>query len=120
MSKILIVEDNKDILNIYKKELEYNKYDVATAETGAIGVSMIEKDSFDLIILDIMLPDMSGIDILKQTKEKNKKQKVVMLTNVDIPAVVNDAYKNGADGYLIKSELLPTQVVEEIQRYLDT
>ncbi|MHB8362547.1 MAG: response regulator transcription factor [Patescibacteria group bacterium] len=119
MSKILIVEDNKDILNIYKKELEYNKYDVESAETGQSGIDLIEKDSFDLIILDIMLPDMSGIDLLKKAKEKDKKQKVVMLTNVDIPAVVNDAYANGADGYLIKAELLPTQVVEEIQRYLN-
>ena len=119
MSKILIVEDNKDILNIYKKELEYNKYDVESAETGQSGIALIEKDSFDLIILDIMLPDMSGIELLKKAKEKDKKQKVVMLTNVDIPAVVNDAYANGADGYLIKAELLPTQVVEEIQRYLN-
>ncbi len=119
MSKILIVEDNKDILSIYKKELEYNKYEVESAETGQAGIGLIEKDSFDLIVLDIMLPDMSGIDLLKKAKEKDKKQKVVMLTNVDIPAVVNEAYANGADGYLIKAELLPSQVVEEIQRYLN-
>jgi two-component system chemotaxis response regulator CheY len=76
------------------------------------------KNTYDVVLLDIMLQDESGIDILKKIKEQNKDQKVVMLTNLDVPAVINEAYENGADGYLLKSELLPSQVASEIKRFL--
>ncbi len=117
MSKILIVEDEKDIRAIYKKELEYSGYEVLEAQTGEEGFDVFSKENPDLVLLDITLQDSSGIDILKRIKEKDKSEKVVMITNLDTPVIINEAYESGADGYIIKMETSLSQLVDEVKRY---
>ncbi|MCL4392552.1 response regulator [Patescibacteria group bacterium] len=117
MSKILIVEDEKDIRDIYKKELQYSGFEVIEAPTGEMGLDLFSKENPDLTLLDITLQDSSGIDILKKMKEKDSTKKIVMITNLDTPVVINEAYDNGADGYIIKMETSLSQLVDEVKRY---
>ena len=73
----------------------------------------------DLILLDIMLPGKDGLKILKDLKEtpELKKGPVVVLTNLNSEHIIQEAFKLGADGYLIKSEVNPDKVVEEVGRF---
>jgi two-component system chemotaxis response regulator CheY len=118
MKKVLLIEDNVDISEIYCKELKYRGYDVKAVYTGKNGEEAFASYVPDLTILDLTLPDMSGVDVLKYLKGSNKLAKIVVLTNLDVPAVVNEVYAAGADGYIIKSQFLPSQIVDEVSRYL--
>ena len=118
MSKILIVEDEKDIREIYRKELEYSGYEIMEAPSGELGLELFSKENPDLTLLDITLSDSSGIDILKKMKEIDPSKKIAMITNLDTPVIINKAYDNGADGYIIKMETSLSQLVDEIKRYI--
>ncbi len=120
MAKILIVEDNTDISNIYKSELEFNGFETLVVGSIVEMFPSIDEFSPDLILLDIMLPDGSGIDALKRIKtdEKYKGIKVVLISNIDAPAIINEAFANGADGYLIKAIILPSQLTDEVRNFL--
>lgn len=89
MKKILYVEDNPDIASSVKIILNHSGYQVDIANNGKNGLKMIEEDSFDLIIFDIMLPDMSGIEVFEYAKkfheEKNKICKYVFLSIINLP-----------------------------------
>lgn len=120
MSKILIVEDNKDLLNIYKSELDYNGFETQIASTGDELFHYLDEFKPDLILLDIMLPDIDGVQALIKIKAKEecKNIKVILISNIDAPAIVNKAFASGADGYLIKSIILPSQLTDEVKNFL--
>jgi DNA-binding response OmpR family regulator len=120
VSKIIIVEDNKDLSNIYKSELEYNGFEITTVGTSMEMFSVIDEVKPNLVLLDIMLPDSSGIDTLKRIKSDKKYSniKIIIVSNIDAPAVINEAFAAGADGYLIKSIILPTQLTDEVKSFL--
>jgi DNA-binding response OmpR family regulator len=118
MTKILLVEDDKDLLNIYQEELKFSGIEYDIAETGK---DAIDKDStfeYDVILLDIMLPDIQGLEVLRKIKERNKDKKVIIISNLEVPAIINQAYSLGVSAYLIKAELLPSQIVEEVKRII--
>ncbi len=108
--RILLVEDEKDLAAIIKKGLEENGYSVDMAHDGEEGLYMAENYPADVIILDIMLPIMDGLTILKRIREQEIKTPVLMLTAKDtIPDKIK-GLDSGADDYLSKpfdfSELL--------------
>ena len=119
MKKILIIEDDADILFIYREVFTEEKLKVTTASTGKQALKLLTKDMPDLILLDIMLPGKDGLKILKDLKEtpELKKGPVVVLTNLNSEHIIQEAFKLGADGYLIKSEVNPDKVVEEVGRF---
>jgi DNA-binding response OmpR family regulator len=118
MSKILLVEDDNDLVNIYKEELSFSNIDFDIATNGEDAIKKNESFDYDLIMLDIMLPDISGIDVLKKIKEKDKDKKVIVISNLEVPAIINQAFALGVNAYLIKAELLPSQIIEEVKRLI--
>ena len=116
MTKILLVEDDKDLLNIYQEELKFSGIEYDTAETGKEAIDKDATFEYDVILLDIMLPDIQGLEVLKKVKERNKDKKVIIISNLEVPAIINQAYSLGVSAYLIKAELLPSQIVEEVKR----
>ena len=117
---ILIIDDEQAVLDVYSKELKYHKYNVVVAKDANEGYDKAVSKNPDLILLDIMLPGASGLELLKQLRnnEKTKEIKVVMLTNLDASAVIDEGYELGADAYFVKAELVPSQVAEEIKSFL--
>ncbi len=118
--KILIVEDEAFISDLYKYQLTKSGFSVAVANDGLSGLKMLEADQVDVLLLDIMLPGMNGLELLRdwRTKNPNSKTIVLLLTNLGQDAVIKEGFSLGAQGYLIKASYTPEQVVVEINNAL--
>ena len=119
-NNILIVEDEHDIREIYAEVLAAAGYKVSQAADGAVGMQKIRDEHWDLLLLDIMLPGKDGLKIFKEIKENPqlKKGPVIALTNLNSENIIQEAFGQGADGYLIKSEITPDKIVDEVGRVL--
>ncbi len=117
--KVLIIEDEKEVSELYKLKLTIDDYDVITATSGQEGLKKAFKDSPDLIFLDIKMPKMDGFEVLKRLREnpKTKKTPVVILSNFDEEDMVEKGLTLGADEYLIKSQFTPEEISSKVQRW---
>ncbi|MDA8432678.1 MAG: response regulator transcription factor [Nitrospiraceae bacterium] len=108
--RILLVEDEQNVAGFLKKGLEEEYYTVDVAEDGAQGYSIATSQEYDCIILDVMLPEMSGIEICKKLRAAGLKTPILMLTALDSVGSRVEGLESGADDYLTKpfafSELL--------------
>ena len=118
--KILICEDEKFIADLYEHVLTKAGYLVKTAPDGRVGLDMLTKEHYDLLLLDVMMPEINGLELLRQWKLKNPTSQMVilMLTNLGQDAVIKEAFNLGASGYLIKASLTPQQVLTEVANTL--
>jgi CheY-like chemotaxis protein len=120
MRKILIAEDDFFIRDIYSKVFSLSGYDVAVAVDGADALDKISNQQFDMVLLDIMMPRMTGIDVLKNVRALQTPQKstpIFIITNLGQQNVIEEAFKLGMDGYILKSQVTPQQIVDEINNY---
>ncbi len=119
-NNILIVEDENDIRSIYVEVLKGAGYNMDEAGDGETGMNKIKNTDWDLLLLDIMLPGRDGLKILKDLKENPqfKKGPVIALTNLNSENIIQEVFSSGADGYLIKSEVTPDKIVEEVGKVL--
>lgn len=118
--KILLVEDETFIADLYARQLIKAGFEVKTAKDGTSGLKMLEDEAFDLLLLDIMLPGMNGLELLKQWRSKHAKSTmpVLLLTNLGQDEVIKEGFALGAQGYLIKAGYTPEQVVNEVKNAL--
>ncbi len=119
--KILIVDDEIDLRAMFKDILSTFGYDSDEAEDGVVCLEKMEKNKYDLILLDLMMPRMDGMEALTQIKKDPKKYgdaPILILTNLTSDVAIKEGFERKADGYLIKTELTPEQVVEEIEKVL--
>ncbi|MFN3479190.1 MAG: response regulator [Thermodesulfovibrionales bacterium] len=121
--RILLVEDERNVAAFIKKGLEEEFYSVYIAEVGSEGLLMALSNDYDLIILDIMLPGINGIEICKKIREKDRRVPILMLTAVDSVESKVQGLESGADDYLTKpfafSELL-ARIKALLRRVPDT
>jgi DNA-binding response OmpR family regulator len=118
---LLLVEDDEDIRLAYAEVLRDAGYRVLEAADGAVGLEKVLKGDWDLLLLDIMLPGYDGIQILRQMKQSSRvtNRPVILLTNLGNEHIINECFDLGADGYLIKSQVLPDKIVAEVSALLD-
>ncbi|HDH57625.1 MAG TPA: sigma-54-dependent Fis family transcriptional regulator, partial [Bacteroidetes bacterium] len=100
--RILVIDDDVAICRSIKRILEADGYKVATAETGEKGLKMVDQSSYDLLLLDLRLGGIDGLEVLKQVKEKNPDQLVIMITGFANVASAVEAMKRGAYDYIQK------------------
>lgn len=120
-SRILVVEDDQFLRELYEELLKEEGYNVVLAEDGERGLAEISKGGFDLILLDIMLPKIDGLEILRRVKNKPPEKPngmTVMLTNLGQDSIIKEGFNLGASGYLIKSAMNPDQVLSEVKTFL--
>lgn len=98
--KIMVVDDEKNILMLYQSELEDEGYEVVIANSGKEALELFDKEKPDMVTLDIMMPDVDGIQVLRQLKEKNPNIPVIMLTAYDYR---DDFSVWASDAYVVKS-----------------
>ncbi|MFZ5424736.1 MAG: response regulator [Patescibacteria group bacterium] len=119
--KIFLIEDEVFIRDLYKKILTDAGYAVKTANDGEEALEVLKTDEvFDLILLDIMLPKLTGLEVLRALREGEASvgnTPIYLLTNLGEDNIINEAYRLGADGYLLKAKYLPRQLVEEIDKF---
>ena len=118
--KILIVEDETMISTMYKMKLEQDGHEVVTADNGVDGISVAAKENFDLILLDVIMPQLDGFAVLGELRSKaaTKETPIILLTNLGTEEDKKKGAELGANGYLIKSSLTPYQVAEEVKKFL--
>lgn len=119
--KILIIEDDFFIRELYQRQLQKEQYEVVSASDGAEGLVQATQQKPDLILLDIMLPRLNGLDLLRTIKSKpeTKDIPVILLTNLGQDSVIKEGFSLGAEGYLIKSAYTPSQIINEIKSFLE-
>lgn len=120
MAKILLVEDYTSIVMVYKLALENAGHTVEAAKDGAEATYLADKNEYDVIILDMLLPYKSGIDFLKTAnlKEKPSPPKIIGVSNVPTPALINETVKLGVDVFLEKAHITPKILIETVAHML--
>jgi DNA-binding NtrC family response regulator len=100
--KILIIDDDEQILDLLKMFLESNDHEVSTASSAEKGLAQVRKKAFDLILLDIMLPDEDGITVLGNMKKIVPNVPVIMITGGSDVEIAKECLKKGAVDYITK------------------
>jgi DNA-binding response OmpR family regulator len=122
MTKVAIIEDDAAISQMYRIKFEAEGYEVETAENGKLGLALAEDMKPDIILLDLMMPIMTGEEMLAALRrtEWGKNIKVIILTNrgeQEIPPEVKDL---GVDALILKAAMTPRQVAELVKTKLQT
>lgn len=111
MSKLLIVDDEEDVREFAKSFFKKRGVDVLTASGGKDALVIIAQESPDLVLLDVRMEQMTGVEVLKKLREDRNDVKVIMVTGVEDEEIINEANSWGIKGYVHKP-----LVLEELER----
>ena len=114
--KVLCIEDELFISELYERALTKAGYDVTIEMDGAKGLALAQTDQFDIILLDLMIPSLTGTEVLKTlrdpAKTPNLHAKIIITTNLEQREELRQAVESQADAYLVKAEITPHELVE--------
>lgn len=118
--QILLVEDDPFLVDIYSKKLQQAGFNVVNVNNGEQALKVLKRDVFDLVLLDIVMPNIDGWEVLKKIKgpEAKAKTKVIVFSNLGQKSEVEKGLNLGADKYLIKSSYTPSEVVKEVKKLI--
>lgn len=116
--KVLCIEDELFIGELYTRALSKAGYDIEVIGDGTEALKAAQTDAYDIILLDLMIPNITGIEILRSLRDTNQtphlKAKIIVTTNLEQREDVRADIEHQADGYLVKAELTPYELVEFI------
>jgi DNA-binding response OmpR family regulator len=120
MTKIAIIEDDAAISQMYRIKFEAENYEVETAENGKLGLELAEEMHPDVILLDLMMPIMTGEEMLARLRKTDwgKGIKVIVLTNRGEQEIPPEVKKLGVDAIILKAAMTPRQVAELVKTKL--
>jgi CheY-like chemotaxis protein len=118
--KILIIEDEEIINELLAKKLTREGYEVFITRNGNEGMAAIKKEKPDLILLDIVMPEMDGFEVMEQIQKNEdiKNIPIIIISNSGQPVELEKAKKLGARDWLIKTEFDPQEVVDKIAKQI--
>jgi DNA-binding response OmpR family regulator len=118
--QILLIEDEEMLANMYETKFQNEGYIIKKALDGESGLRMTLEDKPDLILLDIIMPKLDGFSVLKCLKDnpQTKNIPVILLSNLGQEEDIKKGKEMGADGYLVKANLTPAEVVNKVREYL--
>lgn len=116
--KILLVDDDIFLRDMYAMKFSEKGDEVVGVEDGEDALRAAASDTFDVIIMDMVMPGMTGIDLLQKLKEIDSaaNAKYIVLSNQGEDADIEKAYEHGAIGYIIKADSIPSEVVEKVHQ----
>ncbi len=122
MTKIAIIEDDPVISQMYRMKFEADGFDVQLANNGKRGVALVAAFSPDLILLDLQMPEMDGVETLEviRKNESSKNIPVIILTNLGEEESPKEIRSLGIHSYIVKADLTPRQVVQRVKEALGT
>ena len=114
--RVLMVEDHPDIADLYQLKLQLDGYRVAVASDGVAGLSLARSFLPDLILLDIHMPQLDGLQVLTALREDEATDDVpvVICSEDDSPQLIKEAHRLGAAAYLVKANLLPSRLSQTV------
>ena len=117
---IAIIDDETEILNVLSRYLSRNtNFSVSTYSNPVSALSSMENKKYDLVLLDIMMPQMNGLEVLEKLKSRNKEQKVIMMTAYSTLDKVLKSHKEGATNFVMKPfdslQLLEKKIIEVLE-----
>ena len=120
MTKIAIIEDDAMIAQMYQMKFELDGFFVEISNNGSDGLKMLDDFKPDLLLLDIQLPEISGIEVLKKLRQKAnfKNLPIILLTNSDRSEIPENSEPLKSANYIVKANLTPRQVVEKVKETL--
>ncbi len=120
--KILLAEDDIQLVEMYKRKFQLEGFEVQIAEDGQQALDLLETFTPDIAILDIMMPKVTGLEVLKEIRNNpnTKDMLVVMLTNLGSETTAEEIYKLGATEYIVKADMTPLEVSNKIKEILKT
>ncbi len=120
MAKVAIIEDDQAISQMYRFKFEAEGYSVETAENGKFGLELAEKMKPDIILLDLMMPEMAGDEMLEKLRKTSwgKDIKVIILTNIGEQEIPDTIKQLGVVDVILKADMTPSQVTELVKKYL--
>ena len=119
-TKILIVDDDPFILDMYVIKFKEQGFQIDTATDGKMALEKIQTDNPDIVLLDVVMPKMDGFDVIKKIQENKipRTFKILFLTNFGQKEDVERGMQLGADGYIIKAHFTPSEVVAKVKEVL--
>ncbi len=120
--KVVIVEDDLAIVQMYRMKFQNEGYTVETASDGLAGLALIERFVPDVVLLDLMMPQMSGDKMLEELRKKpwGKNLKVIILTNIGESEAPPTVKANGVKRFIVKADMTPKDVAEIVKTELAT
>jgi DNA-binding response OmpR family regulator len=120
-AKIAIIEDDAAIAQMYRMKFEAEGFQVETAENGKLGLELCEVMKPDVVLLDLMMPEMNGDEMLARLRqtEWGKDTKVIILTNMgeqEAPATIKEL---NVEAFIVKADMTPRQVAELVEQHLN-
>ena len=118
--KIAIIEDDAAIVQMYRLKFESDGFEVRTAGDGILGLKLVEEFNPDIVLLDLIMPQMGGLDVLHQLRSnaKTKDLKVVVLTNMGDAETASKVFAMKATDYIVKAEMTPREVSQKVKKLL--
>ena len=119
---VLIIEDEEDAAELFAEMMRVSGYRVLKTSKSTPAISMMTTEKPDIVLLDIMMPKLTGLDVLKQLRAlpaPAKDTPVFIITNLGQQNMIEAGFKMGMDGYIIKSQVTPQQIVSEINTFFD-
>ena len=120
MTKIAIIEDDLAISQMYRVKFEAEGYTVETAENGKIGLELIKDMQPDIVLLDLMMPEMDGEEMLRALRSTDwgKDVKVIILTNMGESEAPQSVKEMDVEAFILKANMTPRQVAELVKEHL--
>ncbi|UMX48114.1 MAG: response regulator [Candidatus Nealsonbacteria bacterium DGGOD1a] len=125
--RILVVEDDPFLSDIYNTKLKQGGFDVDSAMTGEECLQKLNSKNYDLMLLDIVLPQLDGWEVMARVREMRQKNpdsdlnrlKIIILSNLGQKEEIKKGLELGADGFMIKAHFTPSEIAEEINKTLN-
>lgn len=120
MTKIAIIEDDQVISQMYRIKFESEDFDIETADNGKLGLDLIKSMQPDIVLLDLMMPEMNGDEMLLELRGEDwgKDLKVIILTNVGEQEIPKEVRELGVSAVILKADMTPSQVVALVKKVL--
>ena len=120
MKKVLLIEDDKDQILLYQTKFELDGYGFLAAKNGPEGLKLAEQEKPDMILIDLLMPGMDGIEVLEKLKANpaTKNTPAIIVTNLDKHEMVEKAMKLGALDFIVKSKIPLRDMMSRIENHL--
>lgn len=119
--KILLIDDDSFIRKIYKERLLADGFLVEEADNGRSGLEKIEDGDYDLVLLDMVMSDMTGVDVLKKIRSNDKLAglQVIILSALGQESDIKEAMDAGANQYIVKDKTTPRELVDKLKKLIN-